>query len=195
MLDNVTFELDYGCELNVSKYDDKELLKSCVATIKNKLEIRPPIQICGKTFNQSRNIGFFSDATDGFQYSGGIMKAQPLTDNLRQLTQSINEKFNSNFNGILINEYIDGSNGIGAHSDNMKFLDSNVGVVSVSYGEKRDFIVRDKTTKKVVAKACANSCSVIHMNGENFQKKFTHEIPKTTKPVKTRYSFTFRCHE
>jgi alkylated DNA repair dioxygenase AlkB len=123
------------------------------------------------------------------------MKSQPLTQNLKSLTNSINEKFNSNFNGILINEYIDGSNKIGAHSDNMKLLDPNVGVVSVSYGGTRHFVVRDKSTKKVVAKACANSGSIIHMNGSNFQKKFTHEIPGTTKHVPPRYSFTFRCHD
>ena len=194
LFDNTTFELNYGCELNISKYDDKDLLKLCVKDIKTKIEFRPHIQICGKTVRQSRNVGFFSDETYGFNYSGSIMKAQPVTNNLKKLMDSINDKFDANFNGILINEYVDGTNGIGAHSDNMQFLDPNAGVVTVSYGGSRDFIVRDKSTKKAVAKVCASSCSIIHMKGENFQKKFTHEIPKTTIPTKTRYSFTFRCH-
>jgi len=192
--DDTTIKLEDDCELNMSVYKDKQLLKSCVSDIKDKLEIKPVIFLYGRQMNQSRNVGFYSDATDGFEYSGTTMKSRPLTNNLKLLMESINEQFGANFNGILINEYIDGSNRIGAHSDNMKMIDPNVGVVSVSYGSMRHFVVRDKSTKSVVAKVCANSGSIIHMNGTNFQKKYTHEIPETKSHVGTRYSFTFRCH-
>jgi hypothetical protein len=71
---NITFELDHDCQLNVSKYNDIKLLKSCVADIKNKLEIKPLIYICGKEYNQSRNIGFFSDDTNGFQHFNALAR-------------------------------------------------------------------------------------------------------------------------
>jgi alkylated DNA repair dioxygenase AlkB len=38
------------------------------------------------------------------------------------------------------------------------------------------------------------SCDIIFMSGD-FQKEFTHEIPKQLKIKEPRYSFTFRHHK
>jgi alkylated DNA repair dioxygenase AlkB len=108
------------------------------------------------------------------------------------LLNTINEKFDSQFNGILVNRYKDGSENIGAHSDDEKNLDE-IGVVCISYGAARTFRIRNKSTKEKVLDVLTEDNKIIHMGGD-FQKEFTHEIPVQKKVLGTRYSFTFRKH-
>ena len=143
--------------------------------------------------NQHRNINFFSDTSIGYNYSGKLMKSQPLTKHLKTLMQIINIYFNSDYNAILVNHYVNGQNYIGAHSDNEENLGKTSGVVCLSYGESRTFRIRNKDSKKIVLDIPTVSNDIIKMNGD-FQKEFTHEIPMQTKITGERYSFTFRKH-
>ena len=180
--------------LNEIKTDlNKKLLDSCVEEIKDRLDIKPPIKIFDKIVSQKRDVGFFSDKSIGYYYSNQLAKSKPMSINLDLLLILINEIFNSNFNGILVNRYSDGSEYIGAHSDDEKNLDPS-GVVAISYGGERIFRIRNKKTKEIVMDIPINDLDVIHMGGD-FQKEFTHEIPPTKKEVKPRYSFTFRNHK
>ena len=77
-----------------------------------------------------------------------MAKSQELTDNLKLLLDYINKKFNSDFNGILVNKYLKGTDYIGRHSDDETGL-SNVGVLAISFGAVRKFRIRDKETKKL----------------------------------------------
>ena len=79
------------------------------------------------------------------------------------------------FNGILVNKYMDGNDYISAHSDDETGLDL-VGVVSISYGSERIFRIRNKATKEIICDELTTHCSILHMVG-NFQKLYTHEIP------------------
>ena len=184
-------------KFNLTELNDKDLNKKllgdCVEDIKDRLDIRPPIKIFDKIVNQKRDVGFFSDNSIGYYYSNQLAKSKPMSMNLDLLVILINEKFNSRFNGILINRYSDGSEYIGAHSDDEKNLDSS-GVIAISYGGERIFRIRNKKTKEIVMDIPINDLDVIHMCGD-FQKEFTHEIPPTKKEVASRYSFTFRHHK
>ena len=167
-------------------------LDECIKEVKDKLLKNPPIIVYGKQANQHRSIGFFSDTSIGYHYSGQLAKSQPLTPKLKNLLEVINEKFSSKFNGILVNYYENGEDYIGKHSDDEKSLDK-VGVVSISYGAKRKFRIRNKSNGKKVVDIDMNSSEIIHMGGD-FQKEFTHEIPKEKKIKDERYSFTLRNH-
>ena len=149
------------------------------------------IVIYGKECHVHRNIGFFSDTSEGYYFSGQLSKSKPLTSNLRVLLNRINEMHDANFNGILINMYKDGSDYIGPHSDDERFLDKQ-GVVSISYGATRTFRIRtSKNDQKIDFKL--NNGDVVHMSGD-FQKEFKHEVPKELKVKDERISFTFRSH-
>jgi len=178
--------------LKYGLFDNSILLEDCVNEIKDKLIIRPPIILYGKTVNQNRNIGFFSNESIGYKYSNQIMGSQPLSNNLLKLLEFINTKFNSNFNGILVNQYMDGNNSIGAHSDDETKLDKS-GVIAISYGANRKFRIRNKFTKKIEKDIIMENNSILHMGGK-FQKEFTHEIPIEKKVKEPRISFTFRKH-
>lgn len=128
-----------------------------------------------------------------------IIIVQPL---LRQKNASLferiidlykNDKFDYNYNGILINKYSDGEDYIGKHSDHERGLDSRVGVIALSYGAIRKFRIRNKLTGDIEIDVPTESTKIIQMAG-NFQKEFTHEIPLEKKVKDCRYSLTFRRH-
>lgn len=177
------------------KFEDTELLKLCCEEVKPKLLEKPEIRVYGKICHQNRNIGFFSDESIGYKYSGQLAPSQPLTPALKSLIEHINRLTQSNFNGILVNEYLDGTNSIGAHSDDESGLGKN-GVVGISVGATRKFRIRHKNSKQIYDKLneiFMESGDVIHMKGD-FQKEFTHEIPVEKKIKEGRISFTFRYH-
>jgi len=169
-----------------------ELIKKCIEEVKNELLVKPPIQLYGKIVYQQRNIGFFSDESIGYYYSGQLAKSKPLKPYSSELMKIINTRFGTNYNGILVNYYEDGNNYIGDHSDDEKNLDKG-GVISISHGAVRKFRIRDKLTKDIIIDIPTRSNSIIHMGG-NFQKEFTHGIPVEKKIKGMRYSLTFRTH-
>ena len=175
--------------LNIHEYEFNE---ECIGDVKDKLMEKPEIIVYGKVCHQHRSVGFFSDESIGYKYSGKIMKSSPLTDNLRYLLRDMNETFETHFNGILVNRYEGGSDYISAHSDDEKGIRVN-DVVSISWGTVRTFRIRHKSDRKIVANIPTESGKIIHMGGE-FQREFTHEIPIEKKKHGIRYSFTFRHH-
>ena len=173
-------------------FQNRALVDACVADVKDKLQKKPPIFVFGKWRQQPRNVGFFSDESVGYEYSRQLMKSQPLSEALKAFLKEINTLYGADFNGILVNEYGDGNDSIGAHSDDEKGL-SSVGVVSLSIGAIRKFRIRHKVTKKIVIDVPTTPYTLIHMTGA-FQREFTHEIPKQKRITERRLSFTFRKH-
>jgi alkylated DNA repair dioxygenase AlkB len=179
--------------LKTIKYQNLNLLSKCVEDIEPLLIQNPPVKVFNKIGYQHRSVGFFSDQSIGYPYSGQIMNSQQLTDNLNNLLQETNILFQSNYNGILVNKYINGEDYIGAHSDDEKSLDKS-GVVALSFGEPRKFRIRSKKDKTIVIDIPTEQGLYYQMGGD-FQKEFTHEIPKQLKVKNCRYSFTFRSHK
>lgn len=180
--------------LDVYTTDDyNELMSLCIEEIQDRLIINPKIKIFGKDAIQHRSVGFFSDTSSGYYFSGQLAASVPLTSNLDVLLEKINTLFNSDFTGILVNKYKDGLDYIGAHSDKTQHLDNSHGVVAISYGAVRKFRIRNKITKENVVDVPMLPNNIIHMGGD-FQKEFTHEIPIEKKIKEVRYSLTFRKH-
>lgn len=169
------------------------LLEKCVDKVDSKLDFHPEIILYGHVCHQKRSIGFFSENSKGYNYSGTLTRAKKMHSCLNKLLTYINDKFESDFNGILINKYEDGEEYIGKHSDDERNLDSSAGVIALSYGAVRKFRIRDKTTGKIVTDIPTEPDKIIQMAGD-FQKEFTHEIPVEKKVKEARYSFTFRKH-
>lgn len=157
------------------------------------LDHHPAITIYGRVVHQRRSVSFFSDTSVGYRYSGQLARSKPLTDDLRTFLGVINEQFDAEFNGILINKYDGGEENIGKHSDDEKALDRTAGVVSVSVGASRTFRIRNKQTGAIVANLPTQPNTILQMWGD-FQREFTHEIPVEKKVHGVRYSLTFRRH-
>jgi alkylated DNA repair dioxygenase AlkB len=162
------------------------------------LEIRPPIVVRGRECRQRRDVGFFSDESIGYKYSGQMMKSVPLANApiLQKLLPLLNASLSTNFNGILVNRYTSGEDYLSAHSDDEQGLDKtgrNM-VVGIAYGPGvRTFRIRNKHTKEIVLDFKHDSSTLIVMEGA-FQQEFTHEIPVQKKVTGERISITFRHH-
>ena len=178
--------------LSTYSFPVETLISQCLEEIEGKLLVNPPITVFGRPAIQHRSIGFFSNTSIGYKYSGQLAESIPLTPALEILLGKVNSFMKADFNGILVNKYGDGNDYIGDHSDDENNLDP-IGVVSISYGAVRKFRIRDKVTRKIVMDIPTASDQLLHMGGD-FQKEFTHGIPIEKKVREIRYSFTFRKH-
>ena len=174
--------------------EEINLVNICVKELEeNKmLERHPPIKIMNRECFPPRYVSFFSNDSLGYSYSKQKTKSKKLTYNLQKMLDLVNERLLSNFNGILINKYQDGNDSIGKHSDDETGL-APQGVVSISWGASRKFRIRDKKNGKIKLDYLTQNNEILVMSGD-FQKQFTHEIPREKKVKEMRYSFTFRQH-
>lgn len=156
---------------------------------------QPKIFIMGKVCNQRRDVGFYSNEIKQYGYNKIPTPAMEFKEDsiLSTILEKVNCDFNTTFNGVLVNKYNNGSDYIGAHSDNEKELDkTNSSVISIGYGTTRKFRIKNKL-KQTVLDYDHKPGTLLVMDGE-FQKEFTHEIPKQLKIKDCRISLTFRYH-
>ena len=190
------------CDLTVPEY---ELVKNAIAEIKDgMLEVCPPFELYNKVARQRRHVGFFADpaTTYGYFYSRVVARSQPPGEGMKELISFVNKTYNSNFNGVLVNYYPDGEHYISDHRDSEKGLDPTIGVVIISAGATRTMHFKraenapDGTAhfKSGAYLVPLTDGSMMAMTGPNFQKAYSHGIPKEAKASGPRWSFTFRHH-
>jgi len=173
----------------------------CVAAARPLMVHRPPLgKMFGKDCYQPRNVAFFfqpsqkaTGESKGYRYSRQLMPSQNLPEPMKRLLQHVNTVFNARFNGILVNQYVNGLDSIGRHRDDEDGLDESAGVVALTIGAERKFRIRDNAGK-IVVDVPTLSYHFLQMNGE-FQKEFTHEMAVQKRVTGERWSFTFREHK
>jgi alkylated DNA repair dioxygenase AlkB len=147
-----------------------------------------------------RGVGFLSDESMGYFFSGTCVFAQKLTSVWKEILDAINAEMGADFNAMLLNEYDpkkEPNNHIGAHCDDERTLDASAGVFAISIGESRTFRITRAGTAKVerVLDVQTYDGQCLQMRGAQFQKRFKHEVPRKAKAVGKRVSITFRKHD
>ena len=84
------------------------LVSQCVEAVDSELDVRPQIMVFGKVCHQNRSVGFYSDTSKGYNYSSSLTPSKKMHPCLRELLIYINDKFDYDYNGILINKYSGG---------------------------------------------------------------------------------------
>jgi alkylated DNA repair dioxygenase AlkB len=176
--------------LKVYSFNNITLVENCINDTDGKLIKNPAINLFGKIAYQHRCIAFFSDQSIGYSYSNQIAKSQPLTPNFISLLRIINNHFGTEFNGILVNKYVNGQDYIGFHSD--ADINPEEGVIMISYGAVRKFRIKDLNNKTLFDVSTLPN-EIIHMGGD-FQKYYKHGVPIQKTIRGERYSLTFRHH-
>lgn len=160
--------------------------------LKNQIEWKQePIKIFGKTINQPRLTALYGNPEKPYGYSGIIMQPLVWTDFLLEIKSRVEEKAKTNFTHVLLNYYRDGKDSMGWHRDNEAVLGPNPNIVSVSFGETREFQIRHYAKKKLKLKLPLDHGSLVIMGGSS-QHLWEHQIPKTAKPMGPRINLTFR---
>jgi alkylated DNA repair dioxygenase AlkB len=118
------------------------------------------------------------------------MRPNPWTPTLLEILGMVRLKTGPDFNGVLLNLYRNEHDNVGAHSDDEPEFGINPVVPSVSFGETRRFILRNKATKERQILLLTHG-SLVVMSGPS-QSMWTHEVPKEKKPCGERINLTFR---
>ena len=126
-----------------------------------------------------------------YTYSGTTFPAKALSPALTCLKEKIERQFDIPLNSVLANLYRDGSDGMGWHSDNEKSLGEQPQIASVSLGESRRFLIRNRTDKKNKTELVLEHGSLLIMRGD-CQTQWEHSVPKTSRPKGQRVNLTFR---
>ena len=163
------------------------------------------ITMFGRTMLQPRLIHFQGDSGIAYCYSGGRYEAQGWHADVLQLRDELLTHIRAGIaalrtdqglintirlNSVLINQYRDGQDSMGWHSDNETELGANPLIASISLGSPRRFILRNKTSRQTFAIEPDHG-SLIIMAGD-LQHHWQHQVPKTRKPVGARINLTFR---
>jgi alkylated DNA repair dioxygenase AlkB len=147
-----------------------------------------------------RGVGFLSDESMGYFFSGTCVFAQKFTPVWKEILDTANAEMGADWNALLFNEYDhtkEPNNHLGAHSDDERALDASAGVFAISIGEPRTFRITRAGTAKVerVLDVETYDGQCLQMRGAQFQKRFKHEVTRKAKAVGKRVSITFRKHD
>ena len=135
-----------------------------------------------------------------------------MTEDMEELADVLETLVGIKIDSFLINHYKDGTDCIGAHSDDEAGVHPEYGVLSLTYGAQRTLRLKHKDTSQRFPAANGETpprskdfptkhLHALHMCnlllGEttklgNFQSMFTHEIPVQKKVLGPRTSITCR---
>lgn len=125
-----------------------------------------------------------------YTYTGITNIPKDIPDFLTPMFKLVEENCGILFNSVLLNRYKNGEDAIGWHSDNEKSLGVNPYIASLSLGQTRTFLLRQKFSGKE-HKIELNHGDLFLM-GNNSQILYEHSIPKERSCKGERINLTFR---
>jgi len=114
----------------------------------------------------------------------------PIPEFLLPLKDLVEDYLQTSFNFILFSKYRDENDSITYHSDDERFLGKNPTIASLTLGNPRPFVLKNKKTKE--AQTFNLSHGDLFVMKENCQKDYFHAVPKQKTSCLPRYSMTFR---
>ncbi|MDG3008330.1 alpha-ketoglutarate-dependent dioxygenase AlkB family protein [Paludisphaera mucosa] len=138
-----------------------------------------------------RLTAWYGDAGARYVYSGIVNEPLPWTTALAEVKHAVEAAVGVSFNGVLLNRYRDGRDGMGWHADDEPEFGEDPVIASVSFGGTRNFQLKHKRRKELKASVELTHGSLLVMRGGT-QANWLHQISKTAKPVEERLNLTFR---
>ena len=138
-----------------------------------------------------RLTAWHGDAGAAYRYSGIPNAPVPWTDALLEIRAAAERAAGAAFNGVLLNRYRTGLDGVAWHSDDEPEFGDEPVIASVSFGATRRFQLRHKARKELRAEIDLTHGSLLVMRGAT-QRCWVHQVPKTKKAVGERINLTFR---
>ncbi len=149
------------------------------------------IQFMGKQVMQPRLIAWYGDEGKSYRYSGLTVHPLAWTPILLNMKTQVEAAADVTFNSILLNQYRDGQDSVGWHSDDEPELGTNPVIASISLGASRNFQFKHKTNADLKLTVELTHGSLLLMRGTT-QHFWKHQIPKTKKELGSRINLTFR---
>jgi alkylated DNA repair dioxygenase AlkB len=147
------------------------------------------ITLFGRKMLQPRLTAWYGEPEARYSYSG--LQLEPLAWHplLNALKSRLESFTGATFNSVLANAYRDGSDSMGWHSDDEKELGHQPTIASLSFGDERRFLVREKGQRS--SAMVLQHGSLLVMKGDS-QRRFQHSLPKTRRAAGVRINLTYR---
>ena len=139
---------------------------------------------------EQRGTCWLSNDELTFEYSQKSMIPQKIPSLIHEIKIMVEKKFNTTFDGILVNYYPDGKSSMGYHSDPIEDKWDNKFVV-ISFGDSRNFIFREKLNKDNKVTYKFNDGDLIYMF-DNCQEIYEHSVRKNKCSDLERLSLVFK---
>lgn len=159
------------------------------------------IKICGKSQTIPRKQIAFGEPDANYHFSGTSVRPYDWNNidhsvnsrmgrKLKELAQIVSRLACTNFNYILVNNYLNQTNGISYHSDDEEELGEFAIIAGISLGQEREIYFKSNSTGKVVKIPLPHNSLYVMFYPTN--KYWKHSIPKKSKILGQRISLTFR---
>ena len=173
-------------------FSDSEADRLLTALLSSLLWEQHRVRVYGRTYPAPRLSAWHGDEGLRYTYSGLTLEAQPWTPELQDIRSQIEAAAGTSFNTVLLNQYRNGKDSMGWHSDDEPELGTNPVIASVSFGDARRFIMRHRTRDDIDrVELSLGHGSVLIMRGAT-QHNWQHHVPRTARSVGTRVNLTFR---
>lgn len=156
-----------------------EVLKEVLPWTRNK------IRVFGKLYDEPRLTYWCGPA---YKYSNISWPETPFHPILDQIRRDLNERFDFEFNAVLVNFYRDGNDAMGWHRDNEPEMDTRL-IASISFGATRNFRLRHREDGTKLDVPLASGDLLIM---EDMQHHWEHSIPRSKRVTEGRINLTFR---
>lgn len=150
------------------------------------------VYVFGKKHKEPRKTAWYGDEECVYSYAGKTNHPLPWTEELFQLKTDVEALIpGANFNSVLLNQYRDGNDKMGWHSDNEKELGKNPIIASLSLGATRFFDLKHKRIKSLRKRLELPAGSLLIMCGST-QENWLHQVPQQKTVKDSRINLTFR---
>jgi len=146
------------------------------------------VVILGEICVQPREVCWHGP--EPYTYSGLTLDPAPWTEELTEVRELLKKRLNIDFNSVLVNHYVDGSNSVGWHADDEPAFGKDPTIATVSFGAPRLFCLKPKRGGEK-HKTILDCGSLLVMSG-GIQRLWLHSVPKTKIFVGPRLSLTYR---
>jgi alkylated DNA repair dioxygenase AlkB len=128
-----------------------------------------------------------------YRYSGQTLWPRPWAPRITEIRERVETLLAERFDGVLLNLYRDGRDGMGWHSDDERELGESPTIASVSLGAVRRFRLKHRSRPDIApCEWQLGHGSLIVMRGPT-QRHWRHSVPKTRRPVGERVNLSFRA--
>ena len=150
------------------------------------------VVIFGRQLPAPRLSAWHGSPEAHYAYSGLALAPRPWTAPLLDLKTRIETAADCSLNSVLLNQYRNGRDSMGWHSDDEPELGTNPTVASLSLGGTRRFLLRHKRRDHPSVEIPLGHGALLIMRGPT-QTYWQHQVPKTRRPCTLRLNLTFRC--
>ena len=98
----------------------------------------------------------------------------------------------TSFNTVLLNQYRNGKDSMGWHSDDEASLGPQPTIASLSLGATRRFVLRHRYRRELQTRSLTLEHGALLVMAGDTQRHWHHAVPKTRQPVGPRINLTFR---